>query len=206
MTLKRIALIGGSFNPVTKGHIQMGKTILYRNLADCLVYVPCGFHTEKTLVDNSHRLKMLKLVLKNQYKKVLEIPNTFYTNLNSEIPKNYFLFANKNSINESNFNLNTFESLSLKGSYFNDRTLTELKKVDWEDPYFFQKNPAKIFYDESEIQNIDRIPTAELLKNYINKFNKIQPILVGGTDLPFSMHEWEEYQFLMEQYMICKNY
>ena len=62
----KVALYGGSFNPITKGHIQVAQFVLDTSRAfDEVWLVPCYKHMyNKQLVDASHRLKMCEIAYK----------------------------------------------------------------------------------------------------------------------------------------------
>lgn len=65
MTLK-IGLFGGSFNPITKGHINIAKKILESNIdLDEIWFMPCYENKEKNLVECEHRKNMIKIVIKD---------------------------------------------------------------------------------------------------------------------------------------------
>lgn len=62
-----VALLGGAFNPVTNGHIQVAKFVLNScNLFDEVWLVPCGNHMfNKKMVSPEHRLEMCKIATKS---------------------------------------------------------------------------------------------------------------------------------------------
>ena len=67
-----IALLGGSFNPITKAHINIAKYVLNSSLnIDEVWLLPCytSYHNKK-LVDSVHRINMCNLAIENesQYK------------------------------------------------------------------------------------------------------------------------------------------
>jgi len=58
----KVALLGGSFNPPTIAHMEMGRKILMDKYADKLIYVPCGTRSDKAdLVEGHRRIKMIIL-------------------------------------------------------------------------------------------------------------------------------------------------
>ncbi len=64
----RVAILGGSFNPPTIAHMEMGRKILTENKADKLVYIPCGYRSDKLeLVDGRHRLNMLLINIESNF-------------------------------------------------------------------------------------------------------------------------------------------
>lgn len=64
---KRIAIIPGSFDPFTYGHLQMGKVILNSGLVDEVVYMVANNHAEKNNQTPAiMRLEMVRLALQDQ--------------------------------------------------------------------------------------------------------------------------------------------
>ena len=59
--MKRIALLGGAFNPITKGHLEIAQ--LVKDRLGCEVWImPAYSHTyNKKMVSPEHRIKMCKL-------------------------------------------------------------------------------------------------------------------------------------------------
>ncbi|TPI01137.1 nicotinate-nucleotide adenylyltransferase [Mycoplasma struthionis] len=65
----KIAIFGGSFNPVHKGHIEVAKFAIENLNLDELYFVPANknpFKKASDYVDNKHRINMLNLVLENK--------------------------------------------------------------------------------------------------------------------------------------------
>lgn len=59
---KCIGLLGGSFNPITLGHIEIAKYA--SRLLDEVVLVPCNNHSwAKPLIDFKHRFEMCRLAV-----------------------------------------------------------------------------------------------------------------------------------------------
>lgn len=62
---QNIAILGGAFNPVTKGHIQIAEYLLktLKNLSEVWI-MPCYSHVyHKKLVSPEHRLEMCRLAI-----------------------------------------------------------------------------------------------------------------------------------------------
>lgn len=60
----RIAVFGGSFNPVHNGHVAICQHVAARDLADQILVIPCFEHPfGKPLVAYEHRLRMCELAL-----------------------------------------------------------------------------------------------------------------------------------------------
>jgi nicotinate-nucleotide adenylyltransferase len=63
--MENIGLLGGSFNPITSGHIEIARYAL--NLVDEVILIPCNNHSwGKSLIDFKHRFKMCQLAIDNR--------------------------------------------------------------------------------------------------------------------------------------------
>lgn len=65
---KKVALYGGSFNPVHIGHIITGYEIIEKLNYDYVIFIPANIPVHKNFnnaVDAGHRINMLKLSIKN---------------------------------------------------------------------------------------------------------------------------------------------
>lgn len=63
----KIGILGGSFNPPHKMHMNMGLELLEKGYLDKVIYVPTGskYKYKNNLVQDEHRFKMLELMIKN---------------------------------------------------------------------------------------------------------------------------------------------
>jgi len=163
-----IGILGGSFNPITKGHINVAKYVLNSKYNINQVWLlPCyKSSTNKNLVDTQHRLNMCKLAIENEskYQIILcdfEIKNKIsgttaivLTEFYKTVEKNnyYFIIGMDNAINierwedyEKTLQLIPFIAIPRKG-YSNNATdpaLQPLEKHLW---YNYQPH---IFIDDS---------------------------------------------------------
>lgn len=66
----KIGILGGSFNPPHKMHLNMGLELLNKNYVDKIIYVPTGskYKYKNNLVADQHRLKMLEMMIKDNVK------------------------------------------------------------------------------------------------------------------------------------------
>ncbi len=72
--MKKYGFFGGSFNPVTKAHVELAREILDKYELDKVIFVPMGDNYKKEgLISEIHRFNMLKLATKNYDK--LEVSN-----------------------------------------------------------------------------------------------------------------------------------
>jgi nicotinate-nucleotide adenylyltransferase len=70
---RKIALFGGSFDPITRGHQCVIDIILKNNIVDEIWLLPCYRHLfGKQLTSDAHRLNMLNIAVKD-YKNVFVI-------------------------------------------------------------------------------------------------------------------------------------
>lgn len=68
--MKKYGFFGGSFNPVTKAHIELAIDIVKKYKLDKLIFVPVGDNYKKAnLASEYHRYNMLKLAIR-QYEKL----------------------------------------------------------------------------------------------------------------------------------------
>ncbi len=67
MILKKIGIMGGSFDPVHFGHFQLALTLLEAHGLDEILWIPAKINPLKKQkpVDDHHRLNMLKLALED---------------------------------------------------------------------------------------------------------------------------------------------
>ncbi len=64
--MKRLGLLGGTFDPVHIGHLQLGNTVLDRYGFDKILFIPAAHppHKNETIVCHiEHRLQMLRLAI-----------------------------------------------------------------------------------------------------------------------------------------------
>ena len=62
MKKSRIAILGGSFNPVTSGHIQIARYVFDNSSVENVWIMPCFNHLQKAgLEDFTHRLNMCRI-------------------------------------------------------------------------------------------------------------------------------------------------
>ncbi len=69
----KIAIFGGSFNPVHNGHIEIINSLIEEKTIDEIWVVPCGNHSfNKDLISGSLRLEMLRLAIDSSKIKISE--------------------------------------------------------------------------------------------------------------------------------------
>ena len=65
----KVALFGGSFNPIHNGHLELIDKVLAEKYADEVWIIPCGNHAfDKTLLNAEDRMKMIELAIKGKKK------------------------------------------------------------------------------------------------------------------------------------------
>jgi len=63
----KIALFGGSFNPIHNGHLQIANELLTKQIVDQVWLIPCGNHAfDKKLASGEARMKMINLAIQNK--------------------------------------------------------------------------------------------------------------------------------------------
>jgi len=59
----KVALFGGSFNPIHNGHLQIANELLEKGMEEVWI-IPCGNHAfGKKLESGEHRMKMINLAI-----------------------------------------------------------------------------------------------------------------------------------------------
>ena len=62
--MEKYGFFGGSFNPVTKAHVELAKEIINKYKLDKVIFVPVGDKYNKMgLVSEKHRYNMLKIAI-----------------------------------------------------------------------------------------------------------------------------------------------
>ena len=77
---KKVALFFGSFNPIHYCHIEIGRVLLKKNLADEVWFAVSQknpFKDAKTLMDKEIRIQCLNEMLKNENKDMISANNKF---------------------------------------------------------------------------------------------------------------------------------
>ncbi len=61
--MSRILLFGGSFNPITNGHLHTARVAATKLGFGEVIFIPCAPHKKSDYADYEHRLEMLKLAI-----------------------------------------------------------------------------------------------------------------------------------------------
>lgn len=67
--MKRIGIMGGTFNPLHKGHLALVKEATKQFILDEVIFVPAGnppHKDPKDIIDKEHRFEMVKMAVKNK--------------------------------------------------------------------------------------------------------------------------------------------
>ena len=67
--MKRLGILGGTFNPLHKGHLSLARTAAKKAGLDLVVFVPTGLpphKSTKNLASKKHRMKMVRLAVKDR--------------------------------------------------------------------------------------------------------------------------------------------
>jgi nicotinate-nucleotide adenylyltransferase len=67
MKKEKYGVFGGSFDPITKEHVNIGVQLVEKGYLDIVDFMPCytSLHG-KSLVDGHHRIKMIDIALDNE--------------------------------------------------------------------------------------------------------------------------------------------
>lgn len=69
--MRKVCIIGGSFNPIHIGHLILANTVLEEFKLDEMIFVPCYIQPlkgDKDFAEANHRLEMIKLAISNNPK------------------------------------------------------------------------------------------------------------------------------------------
>ncbi|RZW14715.1 MAG: nicotinic acid mononucleotide adenylyltransferase, partial [Desulfobulbaceae bacterium] len=69
--MQNIGLLGGTFDPVHNGHLQLGEKVLEKFNLDKIVFIPAAHPPHKNgtvIVDVEHRLEMLRLAIGDMHR------------------------------------------------------------------------------------------------------------------------------------------
>lgn len=81
----KIGLYGGSFNPITLGHLDVINNIISKKIVDQIWLMPCASNDKKKLVNGHHRIKMLELAIQNLKNENIKI---FDFEVKNDLPNN----------------------------------------------------------------------------------------------------------------------
>jgi nicotinate-nucleotide adenylyltransferase len=176
----RIGILGGSFNPPHKLHLNIALDMLDNNLVDKVIFVPNIYNPlGKTSIDANHRLAMLKLMIED--KKDLEVSDI-------ELKKD-----------KQNYTYQTLDELH--SLYPNDEIILiigsdNLKVIDKWMNYDYLLNNYKVIVTKRDDDNIDDIINDKGILKYENNliiYNKhnssalsstyIRDLLLKGEDV-----------------------
>lgn len=66
--VRKVCILGGSFNPIHLGHLILANTVLEEFQLDEIIFVPCYIQplkSDKDFASPNHRLEMIRLAIKN---------------------------------------------------------------------------------------------------------------------------------------------
>lgn len=73
--MKRIGILGGTFNPIHIGHLMIAQVVLEKFGLDKIIFVPSSWPPHKSgrnIIDAQHRLRMVRMAIRgNRYFEVL---------------------------------------------------------------------------------------------------------------------------------------
>ena len=65
--MKRIGIMGGTFNPIHKGHLALAEAAMEEFVLDKVIFIPAGMPPHKKpgeVIDKEHRYSMVKMAIK----------------------------------------------------------------------------------------------------------------------------------------------
>jgi nicotinate-nucleotide adenylyltransferase len=68
--MKRIGIMGGTFDPIHKGHLALAKAAMNEFVLNEIVFIPTGTppHKKRKITNKEHRYKMVKLAINGKSK------------------------------------------------------------------------------------------------------------------------------------------
>ena len=181
----KIALFGGSFNPVHNDHIKVINSVLEKKLVDEVWIIPCKDHPfEKELAPFKNRFEMLTLATeKIPYVKISDIENKTHgksysystvMELKKQNPKDEFYFIIGTDILESIDKWFNYKELFKEVEFFIfSRQGFPMKEIDGMKYKFIQDIVGKISSTEvrSRLQNGDSVSNLipQKVEDYIRK-------------------------------------
>ena len=149
----KVAIFGGSFNPIQNAHLNMAKYLLNQGITDEVWTMPCKVHPlHKNVIDEKHRVEMINLAIRDIANiKLCDIelkkPTTSYTyqtlrELKSTYPHEFYLIAGADIL------------LQMEKWHGREHLMKEAKFIIFSRPNYSIKNPGlnieKIIYDLTE--------------------------------------------------------
>lgn len=122
----RMAIFGGSFDPIHNGHLQIACHILSHDLADEVLFVPALTPPHKLtreLAMPMHRLEMIKLAIEDQAEKELIAEEKTRDVPEAEPPFHYAISYSDIELRRAGRKSYTFDTLSILRRIYPDYTL-----------------------------------------------------------------------------------
>lgn len=164
----KVAIIGGTFNPIHNGHLHIAKCALNEFNLDKAIFIPTGVSYMKQGVSASfHRLKMTELAIEGNSKyevSDIEVKRTGYTYTKDTV--SYFL--------------ENFPDYEL---FFVIGTDTLFKIETWKEPEYLFKNMTFLVADRGDKDSFEK---AEYLKNKYNtdiRFMTCEFLNISSTNI-----------------------
>jgi nicotinate-nucleotide adenylyltransferase len=69
--MKRIGIMGGTFNPIHKGHLSLARAAMDEFVLDEIIFIPAGMPPHKKpgeVINKEHRYKMVKMAINGSSK------------------------------------------------------------------------------------------------------------------------------------------
>ena len=182
----KVAIFGGAFDPITKGHILIINTLLEQKLVDQVWICPCHQHQfNKKMCDIHHRIKMIKIATRHNRKVAIKFKPSYIYILNYENVSTYDFIKNLSiepniSIYDFSMVIGLDNALNFE-KWKNFKELQELIKfiiiprkgynldenVDWflKAPHIYLSTIEIISSSSTEIRNILMTKQSSLLLN-----------------------------------------
>lgn len=102
--MRRIGLMGGSFNPIHEGHLNLARLAIKSGQVDCVIFLPTGNppHKNRELADKHIRLDMVRLAISGEAgmsvsREEIDRDGVIYTvdtltHLKAQSPEDHFIY------------------------------------------------------------------------------------------------------------------
>lgn len=190
MSYVKRGILGGTFNPIHKGHITLAKTAKSQYELDSVVLIPSGISYQKTeVLDSKNRLEMVLLATEDEKDlqvsdmEVLRKGNTYtidtIRSLTSENPNEelYFIIGEDSLYHIESWkeSQSLFKSVILLVAHRKNSPFPDFKM---QIEYLQQKYGANIQVLEMEEVDISSTDIREKIKNHISVEEYLDPKVI----------------------------
>ena len=130
---RKIAVFGGSFDPIHNGHIQIASLILSQNLADEVLFIPALLPPHKdgqTLASPEDRLEMIRLAIQDYIDKIKKQAEKSSANITVAQKKNPEFSYSDIELQRTGRKSYTIETMEILSKVYSDYDLCFVMGMD----------------------------------------------------------------------------